>query len=48
MTDPFMEEMQKLFDAGEFSKILTAWGADTSNSITFKQNANGAPDFLSG
>ncbi len=39
MADPFMEEMQKLFDAGDYGKILTAWGAETSNSVEFKQGA---------
>ena len=39
MADEFMEQMQKLFDAGQFAEILTAWGADASNSVAFKEAA---------
>ena len=39
MSDPFMEEMQQLFDAGHFADILYAWGKDTSHSVAFKEDA---------
>lgn len=39
MSDPFMKEMQKRFDAGEFANLLTAWGAEASNSVAFKEQA---------
>ena len=39
MADPFIEKMQALFEAGDYGKILTAWGAETSNSAAFKAQA---------
>ncbi|MEM7343074.1 MAG: sulfotransferase domain-containing protein [Chloroflexota bacterium] len=39
MADEFMDEMKALFAAGEYAQILETWGAETSNSDTFKRNA---------
>ncbi len=37
--EEFMVEVQALFDAGEYAKIIETWGKDTSNSSEFKAAA---------